>query len=85
MSNRQDRLVSIELNNTHVSKKHDPPASPSHGAGHHDVVVAPTKMPEWLQNAVEYVFKVKKRKTTIEVGFFLVGNIFCRHCLTCLP
>ncbi len=74
MSNRQDRLVSIELNNT---KKHDPPASPSHGAagghgaGHHDVVVAPTKMPEWLQNAVEYVFKVKKRKTTIEVGFLV--------------
>lgn len=58
----------------------------SHAAagGHHDVVVAPTKMPVWLQDMVEYVFKVKKRKTTIEMEIF-TGVIQFISCLYVLP
>lgn len=41
-------------------------------------------MPEWLQDLVEYVFKVKKRKTTIELEIY-TGVIQFISCLYVLP
>ena len=47
-------------------------STPTGGGGHghddhHGAVIAPTKVPEWLGNIIEKVFKVKKRGTTVEV------------------
>jgi hypothetical protein len=36
-------------------------------AAHHEEVVAVSKAPIWLQDGLERVFKIKKRKSTIEV------------------
>jgi hypothetical protein len=42
---------------------------------HHGPAIAPTKVPEWLGNIIEKVFKVKKRGTTVEVR----SMILCFH------
>lgn len=44
-------------------------------------------MPEWLQNAVEYFFKVKKRNTTIELEVYtgIIQFISCMYVLPVVP
>ena len=36
---------------------------------HHETVVAESKVPMWIQDIIEKFFKVKKKKSTIEVRF----------------
>ena len=44
-------------------------------------------MPEWLQNFVEHFFKVKKRKTTIELEVYtgVIQFISCMYVLPVVP
>ena len=41
--------------------------SSSGGHDDHHAEIAPTKVPEWIGNIIEKVFKVKKRGTTVEM------------------
>ena len=41
-----------------------------HGHGHDVKPLAPSRLPESVQNALEYVFKLKKRGTTFEVSHY---------------
>lgn len=59
-------------------------------AEHHDDhahQVAPTKMPPWLCDALEPVFKMKRRKTTIELELYtgVVQFISCLYVLPVVP
>lgn len=52
------------------------PLSTGGGGGHghddhHGTIIAPTRVPEWMGNIIEKVFKVKKRGTTVEVRSML--------------
>ena len=59
------------------------------GGGHddHHAEVAPTKVPEWMGNIIEKVFKVKKRGTTVEMECYcgLVQFISCLYVLPVVP
>lgn len=70
-----DHMVAPSLTNPeHISNKasQDPPGD-SHDHGHGGAP-EPSKVPMWIQDLVEKVFKVKKRKSTIEVS--LVSSNF---------
>ena len=46
----------------------DPHTGNDHSNSHgHDVIPAPTKVPQWILDYIEPVFKVQKRKSTVEV------------------
>lgn len=69
-------ISSTNKGNTSSSDNLDPPNnghgdSNSHGHGGQP---EPSKVPMWIQDLVEKVFKVKKRKSTIEVS--LVSFIY---------
>ena len=55
--------------------------------GHDHEPVAPTRMPPWLCNLIEPVFKIKKRKTTIELELYtgVVQFISCLYVLPVVP
>ena len=59
------------------------------GGGHddHHTEIAPTKVPEWIGNIIEKVFKVKKRGTTVEMECYcgLVQFISCLYVLPVVP
>ena len=59
------------------------------GGGHddHHAEIAPTKVPEWIGNIIEKVFKVKKRGTTVEMECYcgLVQFISCLYVLPVVP
>lgn len=74
----RDRIESVDLQSSKVS-----PPSESHadhnngystvattagGHGHDEKPMAPSRLPQSVQNALEYVFKLKKRGTTFEVN-----------------
>ena len=50
-------------------------SSSTAGGGHdddgHSVAIAPTRVPEWICDIIEKVFKIRKRKTTVEVREFV--------------
>jgi hypothetical protein len=40
------------------------------GGDHHDVVIAESKVPMWIQDLFEKVFKIKRRGVTIELEIY---------------
>eukprot|EP01035_Chromulina_nebulosa_P022576 gene22576-29233_t len=60
------------------------PHSDNNNPSHHEEVVPPTKMPPWLCDLLEPVFKMRKRKTTIEQELYC-GVIQFISCLYVLP
>lgn len=57
------------------------------GAHDHHEPVAPTKMPKWLCDMLEPIFKMQKRKTTIELEVYtgVVQFISCLYVLPVVP
>jgi hypothetical protein len=51
-----------------------------HDDGHgHSTKIAPTRVPDWLGDIIEKVFKIRKRKTTVEVRLCSSwGNVCAR-------
>jgi hypothetical protein len=77
----RDRIDSVDLQSTKdppPSDSHDhdqkngyttvATTSGGHGHGHDVKPLAPSRLPQSVQNALEYVFKLKKRGTTFEVS-----------------
>lgn len=54
---------------------------------HHDPNPPPTRLPEWMQDGLEKVFKLKKRKTTFEFECYcgLIQFISCLYVLPVVP
>ena len=69
-----------------ISTKTDETMSPSH-AHSHDPSPPPSKLPQWLQDNIEKVFKLKKRKTTFEYECYcgLIQFISCLYVLPVVP
>ena len=63
------------------------PAHASAAADHHETIIAPTKVPQWLLDYVELVFKVQKRNTTVEFEIYcgLIQFISCLYVLPVVP
>ena len=84
----RDRIESVDLSSMkepvaatvdeHLTDSHgySTVATTTHGS-HVDPPMAPSRLPEGLQNALERVFKLKKRGTTFEVTFI--------SCLVAIP
>lgn len=55
--------------------------------GHDHEPVAPTRMPPWLCKALEPIFKIQKRHTTIELEVYtgIVQFISCLYVLPVVP
>ena len=53
----------------------------------HEAFSQPTKVPEWLGNYIEHVFKLKKRETTLEFEVYcgLIQFISCLYVLPVVP
>lgn len=52
-----------DLSNVHPELHH-------HAGGDHDVVVADSKVPMWIQDLFEKIFKIKRRGVTIELELY---------------
>lgn len=83
----RDRIESIDLSSQkvatepihrddHVDGNHgySTVATTSHGGHGHDVPITPSRLPEYLQNFLERIFKLKKRGTTFEVWLGVVRS-----------
>lgn len=72
---KQSRKSNDDSSDDEEADIHHPPAlkpgtiAPGHDDHGHEI--APTHFPEWFVDIVNYVFKIKKRKTTIEVSLSL--------------
>jgi ABC-type uncharacterized transport system involved in gliding motility auxiliary subunit len=80
----RDRIVSVDLQSTKDPSPSDShpdqiksngystvaTTAGEHGHGHDLKPLAPSRLPESVQNALEYVFKLKKRGTTFEVSHY---------------
>eukprot|EP01031_Cornospumella_fuschlensis_P026302 gene26302-31774_t len=91
-----DGLEEEDLDDDHSTKKpsdkliqksakslHAVATSAGHG-GHHEVEVPPTKVPDWILDYIELAFRIRKRKTTVEMEFY-TGAIQFISCLYVLP
>ncbi len=78
-----EETVEIKL---HDDVEHQEPVvdTTAHEDEYHEEVDLTTRFPEWVYNYLEPVFKIRARKTTIELEFFC-GVIQFISCLYVLP
>lgn len=92
ISNRPnyEKFQSLEVEDIELSTSNQKSMESLKTGGHdshgHDSV-ATTKMPPWLCDMIEPVFKIKKRKTTIEMELYcgLIQFISCLYVLPVVP
>ena len=92
----RDRIESVDLSSQkapasdhhdeHEHKNGYSTIAATQSGGHHEPAMAPSRLPEYLQNMLEHVFKLKKRGTTFEVldviSEFVIYVVRCMSALS---
>eukprot|EP00981_Chlorochromonas_danica_P001456 scaffold300_cov173-Ochromonas_danica.AAC.24 len=86
-SSKKSIPINVTIPSAPPSDEHAP-SSPSQQ--HHDshaVEIPPTRVPDWLLDHIEYVFKIRQRKTTVEMELFtgVIQFISCVYVLPVVP